>query len=69
MLFCSIRKAWFTSQGLTIGNTTLPKISVSWPHKVKIGNACVLEEGILFKHDGIWSEGKSIVVGDRKSKP
>jgi hypothetical protein len=26
---------------------------------------CVLEDSVRFKHDGIWSEGKLILVGDR----
>ncbi|WP_231744109.1 acyltransferase [Stieleria neptunia] len=32
---------------------------------MKIGDSCIIEPGVLFKHDGIWSEGKSIIIGDR----
>lgn len=50
---------------MAIGRQTyLPKIHVSWPHKVSIGNRCKIEPGSSFKFDGIWSSGFSIVIGD-----
>jgi acetyltransferase-like isoleucine patch superfamily enzyme len=60
-----LRKLFLSIQGLDIGDTTLPSSYFSWPHKVKIGNKCQLESHICFKHDGVWSEGKSIIIGDR----
>jgi acetyltransferase-like isoleucine patch superfamily enzyme len=52
-------------QGMHIGNDTyLPKIFVTWPHKVSIGEKCRLEHHIYFHHDGIWSAGYSIEIGD-----
>jgi acetyltransferase-like isoleucine patch superfamily enzyme len=36
---------------------------MTWPHKVSIGEGCVLESAILFKHDGPWSSGISIEIG------
>ena len=65
LIFSTIRKSWYRLHGLKIGDTFLPKVDMSWPHKVEIGHACQLENGIFFKHDGIWSEGKSIVIGNR----
>jgi acetyltransferase-like isoleucine patch superfamily enzyme len=44
--------------------TYLPKVFVTWPHKVSIGKNCHLEHHIYFKHDGIWSDGYSINIGD-----
>jgi acetyltransferase-like isoleucine patch superfamily enzyme len=59
------RVAYWRLQGMTIGNTRIPRLSITWPHKVLIGSNCILEDSVRFKHDGIWSEGKSILVGDR----
>lgn len=65
-LFLSpLRKFYYRMLGLTIGDTVLPVCSMTWPHKVKIGDNCCLEEFIYFKHDGIWTPGKSILIGDR----
>jgi acetyltransferase-like isoleucine patch superfamily enzyme len=50
---------------MEIGNyTSLPKLVVTWPHQVRIGSKCVLEEKIYFKFDGIWQTGPSIIIGD-----
>ena len=61
-----LRKIWWTIQGASFGlQTNIPSLQMTWPHKVKIGNNCVLEEDIFFKFDGIWQPGKSIIVQDR----
>lgn len=65
LLASPLRKLWWRAQGLAIGRTTLPRCSFSWPHKVRIGDDCRLEEDIAFRHDGIWSAGTSIMIGDR----
>ena len=45
-----LRKIFFKLQGLQIGNgTNLPKVKITWPHQVKIGNNCKLEQNISFK--------------------
>jgi acetyltransferase-like isoleucine patch superfamily enzyme len=44
--------------------TCLPKVFVTWPHKISIGKNCRLEHHIYFHHDGIWSAGYSIEIGD-----
>lgn len=36
----------------------------TWPHKIEIGNKCIIEHNIFFKHDGPYSDGKSIIVGN-----
>lgn len=60
-----IRKQWFLFNGMKIGKgTCIPEIYITWPHKVLIGNNCILEHGIYFKYDGIWSKGPSIIIGD-----
>lgn len=53
-------------RGLDIGSGTfLGDCTFSWPHKVTLGRDCRIEHGVFFKHAGIWSPGKSIVVEDR----
>ena len=60
-----LRKVWWRAQGMNIGRgTTLPMISATWPHQVEIGNNCLLEPGTMFKYDGIWAPGPSLVIGD-----
>ena len=60
-----LRTAWLKFCGVQIGKHTLiPKIAVTWPHQVQIGNNCVLEPDIFFKFDGIWCPGPSIIIGD-----
>ena len=59
-----IRTRYFRLCGMKIGSgTVIPKIYVTWPHKVKIGNDCNLEHNIYFKFDGIWSPSPSIIIG------
>jgi acetyltransferase-like isoleucine patch superfamily enzyme len=56
---------WLRFSGMKVGKGTyLPKIKVTWPHQVSIGNKCVLEHGIYFHYDGIYSEGPSICIGN-----
>jgi acetyltransferase-like isoleucine patch superfamily enzyme len=60
-----IRNLYWKIQGVECGkNTILKSCDMTWPHKVKVGSNCILESGIYFKHDGIWSEGRSIIIGD-----
>jgi acetyltransferase-like isoleucine patch superfamily enzyme len=58
-------KFWFLC-GMKIGkNTFISKdTNITWPHQVSIGGKCVLEHGIYFKYDGIWSKGPSIIIED-----
>jgi acetyltransferase-like isoleucine patch superfamily enzyme len=39
-------------------------MQLTWPHQVAMGERCVLESGIFFKFDGIWSEGPRIAIGN-----
>jgi acetyltransferase-like isoleucine patch superfamily enzyme len=51
---------------LTVGkDTVLPASAITWPHKVSIGSRCIIEPGVFFKFDGIWSEGKAIIIHDK----
>jgi acetyltransferase-like isoleucine patch superfamily enzyme len=45
--------------------THVPRLTVNWPHQVRIGRDCSLEPDIMFKFDGPWKPGPSICVGDR----
>ncbi|CAN5123448.1 hypothetical protein BH20VER2_BH20VER2_09210 [soil metagenome] len=61
-----LRTARWRLLGMQIGRgTLLPKVEVTWPHQVSLGEECVLEPGIFFKFDGIHAPGPSIVVHDR----
>jgi acetyltransferase-like isoleucine patch superfamily enzyme len=35
-----------------------------WPHKTRIGYNCTIEQHVYFKHDGIYTSGKSIIIGN-----
>ena len=60
------RRWWWGAQSMSVGKgTALPKLHVTWPHQVRIGEHCTLEPHISFKYDGYWHPGPSIVVGDR----
>jgi acetyltransferase-like isoleucine patch superfamily enzyme len=53
-------------QGCSIGaKTALPTVFMTWPHQVRLGERCIIEQGVYFKFDGIWSPGPSIVIDDR----
>jgi acetyltransferase-like isoleucine patch superfamily enzyme len=59
----AIRKIRFLLVGMKIGHkTVLPKVHVTWPHQVVIGDQCILEDNIYFKYDGIWNKGPSIII-------
>lgn len=63
--FSYLRKIFFELQGLKIGKgTNLPKVNITWPHQVKIGNNCKLEQNISFKFDGIYKPGPNIIIQD-----
>ncbi|MEP2278765.1 acyltransferase [Maribacter sp.] len=63
--FSSVRKFFLRVLGMKIGsNTLIPKLHITWPHHVKLGNNCQLEENIYFKHDGVWGKGFSIIIDD-----
>lgn len=38
---------------------------VSWPHQLRIGSSCVIEQGVVFKHNECLEPGPGIVLGDR----
>ena len=61
-----VRTTWWRSRGMKIGaGTVLPKVHLTWPHQVSLGEDCLLEHDIYFKYDGIWAPGPSIVIRDR----
>jgi len=65
-LVAQLRTAWWRMHGMQIGaETLLPRVLVTWPHQVSLGDNCVLEHDIYFKYDGIYAPGPSIFIGDR----
>jgi acetyltransferase-like isoleucine patch superfamily enzyme len=56
---------WLRLAGMKIGKGTyFSKINVTWPHQVSIGFKCILEHGVYFKFDGVWSKGPYILIED-----
>jgi acetyltransferase-like isoleucine patch superfamily enzyme len=61
----SISSIWLVMGGMKIGKGTyLPKVKVTWPHQVQLGNNCQLEHGVYFHYDGIYNKGPAICVGN-----
>lgn len=61
----AFRVGYWKMLGIKIGKgSSLSKIYITWPHKVSVGNKCIIEHNVFFKHDGVYSEGQSIVIGD-----
>lgn len=52
--------------GMRVGpGTVLRPMRVTWPHQLRIGHDCTLEQHLQFKFDGIWQPGPNIMIGDR----
>ena len=61
-----LRKRWYALLGMQVGSgTVLPKLYVTWPNQVAIGQHCTLEHSIYFKFDGIWGPGPAIRIGNQ----
>ena len=61
----ALRKYWFFIFGMRVGsNTILPKLFITWPNQLRIGSNCILEKHTIFKYDGIWQNGPSILIGN-----
>jgi acetyltransferase-like isoleucine patch superfamily enzyme len=59
------RKIWWQMQGARFGSgTSVPRLSISWPHQVSVGLDCNLEDDIFFKYDGWQQDGPAIVIGN-----
>ena len=51
-------------RGANIGHCHLShNARFTWPHKVKIGDDCIIEHNVFFKHDGPYEPGVSIEIG------
>lgn len=65
MCISFLRICYYGLQGMKVGKrTTLPAINITWPHQLKIGSDCDIENNVNFKFDGIWTPGPSIVIGN-----
>lgn len=53
--------------GARIGSSTgLPSdLKMNWPHQVRIGERCIVEEGTAFVFASSWQPGPSLLFGDR----
>ena len=65
VIFAKVRSRWLRFLGARIGkNTVLGHISVTWPHQISLGSNCTVEPGVIFKFDGPFRNGPSIIVGN-----
>jgi acetyltransferase-like isoleucine patch superfamily enzyme len=62
-----LRKVRIVVLGGGVGRSTrIPRgTRCTWPHQLKFGNDCRLQEGVFFNYDSYWKPGPSIVIGDR----
>lgn len=61
-----VQTAWWKLCGARVGKGTLLNgVHMTWPHQVRIGSDSVVEHDVVFKFDGPWCAGPSIVIGDR----
>ncbi len=59
-----LRWMYYTARGAYLGKAVIfSKLYFTWPHKVFIDDNCMIEHGVYFKYDGVFSEGKAIVIG------
>jgi acetyltransferase-like isoleucine patch superfamily enzyme len=60
-----LRAYFFRHLGMEIGvGTALPRIYCPWPHQVRLGANCRIEQEVYFHFDGVWKPGPSILIGD-----
>lgn len=65
-LLGAARRLKYALLGMRVGaGTHLPRLYVTWPHQVAIGEHCLLEHDTFFKFDGIWQAGPTIRLGNR----
>ena len=58
-----VKLLFLINRGLNVGkNTKLEKCRFTWPNNVSIGEDCNIEEGVYFKCDGPYFEGKTIII-------
>lgn len=61
----TLRRLWLQAQGMQIGpGSLLGRLSVSWPHSVRLGCNCVLENNVELHYLGPQSAEIRIDIGD-----
>ena len=60
-----LRSFGWRLQGASIGRgSIISRMSVTWPHQLRIGERCLFEDDIYFKYSSHWKPGPSIIVGN-----
>lgn len=60
----SARKLWLKLWGMKFGTgVTISRLRITWPHKIYLGNNSIVETGVYFNYDGIYSPEPSIIIG------
>jgi acetyltransferase-like isoleucine patch superfamily enzyme len=61
-----LETAYWRLLGAKVGAASrLSKAKITWPHQLRIGSNCQIEQFVTFKFDGIYRDGPRIQVGDR----
>lgn len=61
-----MRKALLRLRGARIAKgTRIPRMLVPWPHQLSLGERCILQPDIFFNYDHYWTQGPSILIGNR----
>ncbi|MBY0425345.1 MAG: acyltransferase [Cytophagales bacterium] len=65
IIFYALRRIKWIMFGAKIeSGVSIGKLIIPWPHQLSIGKNVILEDGIYFKFDGIWSPGPSIIISE-----
>ncbi len=60
----ALRSWYWRLLGMEVGKgTRMAKITVTWPHKIALGERCSLEQGVYFNAAGGHSGGVTIAIG------
>jgi len=66
LLWMSLKKTYWRTQGVHIGDkVSIGSIKAIWPHKIVIGNNCVIEHDVYFKYDAPYNAHKSFLIGEQ----
>ncbi len=62
----SLRINWYRLRGVRISRgAQIGPCKFNWPHKVAVGEDCIIEHNVFFKYDGPYSSGPSIIISDK----
>ncbi|MGC8751849.1 DapH/DapD/GlmU-related protein, partial [Hydrotalea sp.] len=64
VFWMSLKKIYWRIQGVHIGDkVSIGSFKAIWPHKIVIGDRCVIEHGVYFKYDAPYNTQKAFLIG------